>query len=131
MHIQNIFWLFSFTRRREWVASSLDLKQKNGQTVKLNFHFKLSKGSEDRRRSWNSHSNRRASTCSRIRNLKAIKMDHRVFRFATRGQCTKWKKLNCFEDNHRFCFKLQYARIVVLLCTAIWLKLKDVVVHYV
>ena len=47
-------------------------------------------------------------------------MDHCVFRFATRGQCTKGKKLDCFECNHVFCFKLQCASIVVLLCTAIW-----------
>ena len=33
-------------------------------------------------------------------------MDHRVFRFATRGQCIKGKKLDCFEHNHVFCFKL-------------------------
>ena len=30
-------------------------------------------------------------------------MDHRVFRFATRGQCIKGKKLDCFEHNHVFC----------------------------
>ena len=54
-------------------------------------------------------------------------MDHRVFWFATRGQCIKGKKLDCFE--HKFCFKLQCASIVVLLCTAIWWKLKDAVVH--
>ena len=56
-------------------------------------------------------------------------MDHRVFRFATRGQCIKGKKLDCFEHNHIFCFKLQCAGIVVLLYTAIWWKSKDVVVH--
>ena len=54
-------------------------------------------------------------------------MDHRVFRFATRGQCIKGKKLDCFE--HKFCFKLQCASIVVLLCTAIWWKSNDAVVH--
>ena len=57
-------------------------------------------------------------------------MDHRVFRFATRGQCIKGKKLDCFEKNHVFCFKLQCASIVVLLCTAIWWKSKDMVVHW-
>ena len=57
-------------------------------------------------------------------------MDHRIFQFATRGQCIKGKKLDCFEHNHIFCFKLQCASIVVLLCTAIWWKLKDAVVHY-
>ena len=31
-------------------------------------------------------------------------MDHRVFQFATRGQCIKGKKLDCFEHNHIFCF---------------------------
>ena len=31
-------------------------------------------------------------------------MDHHVFRFATRGQCIKGKKLDCFEHNHIFCF---------------------------
>ena len=56
-------------------------------------------------------------------------MDHCVFRFATGGQCIKGKKLDCFEHNHVFCFKLQCASIVVLLCTAIWWKSKDVVVH--
>ena len=55
-------------------------------------------------------------------------MDHRVFQFATRGQCIKGKKLDCFEHNHVFCFKLQCASIVVLLCTAIWWKSKDAVV---
>ena len=55
-------------------------------------------------------------------------MDHRVFQFATRGQCIKGKKLDCFE--HKFCFKLQCASIVVLLCTAIWWKSKDMVVHW-
>ena len=55
-------------------------------------------------------------------------MDHRVFRIATRGHCIKEKKLDCFEHNHVFCFKLQCASIV-LLCTAIWWKLKDAVVH--
>ena len=39
------------------------------------------------------------------------------------------KKLDCFEHNHVFCFKLQCASIVVLLCTAIWWKSKDAVVH--
>ena len=57
-------------------------------------------------------------------------MDHRVFQFATRGQCIKGKKLDCFEHNHIFCFKLQCASIVVLLCTAIWWKSKDAVVHF-
>ena len=57
-------------------------------------------------------------------------MDHRVFRFATRGQCIKGKKLDCFEKNHVFCFKLQCASIVVLLCTAIWWKSKDMVVNW-
>ena len=33
-----------------------------------------------------------------------IPMDHRVFQFATRGQCIKGKKLDCFEHNHIFCF---------------------------
>ena len=56
-------------------------------------------------------------------------MDHRVFQFATRGQCINGKKLDCFEHNHIFCFKLQCASIVVLLCTAIWWKSKDAVVH--
>ena len=56
-------------------------------------------------------------------------MDHWVFQFATRGQCIKEKKLDCFEHNHVFCFKLQCASIVVLLCTAIWWKSKDAVVH--
>ena len=56
-------------------------------------------------------------------------MDHRVFQFATRGQYIKGKKLDCFEQNHVFCFKLQCASIVVLLFTAIWWKSKDVVVH--
>ena len=51
-------------------------------------------------------------------------MDHRVFRFATRGQCIKGKKLDCFEHNHVFCFKLQCASIVVLLCTAIWWQIE-------
>ena len=58
-----------------------------------------------------------------------LPMDHCVFRFATRGQCIKEKKLDCFEHNSIFCFKLQCASIVVLLCTAIWWKLKDTVVH--
>ena len=58
---------------------------------------------------------------------QSLAMDHRVFRFATRGQCIKGKKLDCFE--HKFCFKLQCASIVVLLCTAIWWKSKDAVVH--
>ena len=57
-------------------------------------------------------------------------MDHRIFRFATIGQCIKGKKLDCFEHNHVFCFKLQCASIVVLLCTAILWKLKDAVVHW-
>ena len=56
-------------------------------------------------------------------------MEHRVFQFATRGQCIKEKKLDCFEHNHIFCFKLQCASIVVLLCSAIWWKSKDAVVH--
>ena len=56
-------------------------------------------------------------------------MDHRVSRFATRGQCIKGKKLDCFQNNHVFCFKLECASIVVLLCTAIWWKSKDAVVH--
>ena len=56
-------------------------------------------------------------------------MDHRIFRFATRGQCIKGKKLDYVEHNHVFCFKLQCASIVVLLCTAIWWKSKDAVVH--
>ena len=56
-------------------------------------------------------------------------LTHRIFWFATRGQCIKGKKLDCFEHNHIFCFKLQCASIVVLLCTAIWWKLKDAVVH--
>ena len=43
----------------------------------------------------------------------------------------KRKKLDCFEHNHVFCFKLQCASIVVFLCTAIWWKLKDTVVHLV
>ena len=30
-------------------------------------------------------------------------MDHRVFRFATRGQCIKGKKLDSCEHNHVFC----------------------------
>ena len=34
-------------------------------------------------------------------------MDHCVFRFATRGQCIKGKKLDRFEHNHIFCFKFQ------------------------
>ena len=55
-------------------------------------------------------------------------MDHRVFRLATRGQCIKEKKPDCFE--HIFCFELQCASIVVLLCTAICWKSKDAVVHY-
>ena len=59
-----------------------------------------------------------------------LPMDHCVFRFATRGQCIKEKKLDGFEHNHVFCFKLQCASIVVLLCTAIWWKLKDTVVHW-
>ena len=42
----------------------------------------------------------------------------------------KGKKLDCFEHNHVFCFKLQCASIVVLFCTAIWWKLKEAVVHY-
>ena len=58
-----------------------------------------------------------------------LAMDHGVFPFATRGQCIKGKKLDCFEHNHVFCFKLQCASIVVLLCTAIWWKLKYAVVH--
>ena len=41
----------------------------------------------------------------------------------------KRKKLDCFEHNHIFCFKLQCASIVVLLCTALWWKSKDAVVH--
>ena len=41
-------------------------------------------------------------------------MDHCVFRFATRGQCLKGKKLDCFEHNHVFRFKLQCASIVIL-----------------
>ena len=57
-------------------------------------------------------------------------MDHRVFQFATRGQCIKGKKARLFEHNHVFCFKLQCASIVVLLCTAIWWKSKDAVVHW-
>ena len=56
-------------------------------------------------------------------------MDYRVFQFATRGQCIKGKKLDCFEHNHIFCFKFQCASIVVLLCTAIWWKSKNAVVH--
>ena len=56
-------------------------------------------------------------------------MDHHVLQFATRGQCINGKKLDCFEHNHVFCFKLQCASIVVLLCTAIWWKSKDAVVH--
>ena len=55
-------------------------------------------------------------------------MHHCIFRFATRGQCIKGKKLDCFE--HKFCFKLQCASIVVLLCTAIWWKSKHAVVHF-
>ena len=51
-------------------------------------------------------------------------MDHCVFRFATRWQCIKGKKLDCFEHNHIFCFNLECASIVVLLCTAIWWKIK-------
>ena len=43
----------------------------------------------------------------------------------------KGKKLDCIEHNHVFCFKLQCASIVVLLCTAIWWKLKDAVVHWI
>ena len=42
----------------------------------------------------------------------------------------KRKKLDCFEHNSIFCFKLQCASIVVLLGTAIWWKLKDAVVHW-
>ena len=57
-------------------------------------------------------------------------MDHRIFQFATRGQSIKGKKLDCFHHNQVFCFKLQYASIVVLLCTAIWWKLKNAVVHW-
>ena len=41
-------------------------------------------------------------------------MDHCIFQFATRGQCIKGKKLDCFEQKHIFCFKLQCASIVVL-----------------
>ena len=62
-------------------------------------------------------------------NKSCLVMDHRVFQFATRGQCIKGKKLDCFEHNHVFWFKLQCASIVVLLGTAIWWKLKDAVVH--
>ena len=51
-------------------------------------------------------------------------MDHHVFRFATRGQCIKRKKLDCFEHNHVFYFKLQCASIVVLLWTAIWWQIE-------
>ena len=65
------------------------------------------------------------------RKKDAIKvMDYRVFQFATRGQCIKGKKLDCFEHNHIFCFKFQCASIVVLLCTAIWWKLKNAVVQW-
>ena len=56
-------------------------------------------------------------------------MDHRVFQFPPDGSAYKEKKLDCFEQNHAFCFKLQCASIVVLLCTAIWWKSKDAVVH--
>ena len=52
------------------------------------------------------------------------------FQLTTRGQCIKGKKLDCFEHNSIFCFKLQCASIVVLLGTAIWWKLKDAVVHW-
>ena len=64
-----------------------------------------------------------------ILTLIVVTMDHRVFQFATRGQCIKGKKLDCFEHNYVFCFKLQCASIVVLLSTAIWWKSKDAVVH--
>ena len=45
------------------------------------------------------------------------------------GSAKKEKKLDSFEHNHIFWFKLQCASIVVLLCTAIWWKSKDAVVH--
>ena len=45
-------------------------------------------------------------------------MDHRVFRFATRGQGIKGKY------KHIFCFKLKCASIVYLLCTALWWQIK-------
>ena len=56
-------------------------------------------------------------------------MYHHVFRFATRGPCLNGKKLDGFEHNHIVCLKLQCDSIVVLLCTAIWWKSKDAVVH--
>ena len=59
-----------------------------------------------------------------------IPMEHHVFQFATRGQCIKGKKLDCFEHKHIFCFKLQCANIAVLLCTAIWWKSNYAVVHW-
>ena len=50
-------------------------------------------------------------------------MDHRVFRFATRGQCIKGKKARLFWT-HTHIFKLQCASIVYLLCTAIWWQIE-------
>ena len=40
------------------------------------------------------------------------------------GSTKKENKLDCFEHEHIFCFKLQCASIVYLLCTALWWQIK-------
>ena len=51
------------------------------------------------------------------------------FNLPPEGSALKENKLDCFEHKHIFCFKLQCASIVYLLCTALWWKSKDAVVH--
>ena len=63
-------------------------------------------------------------SCCLFKCKRCLLMDHRIFQFATRGQCIKGKKLDCFEHKHIFCFKLQCASIVYLLCTAIWWQIE-------
>ena len=51
-------------------------------------------------------------------------MDHCTFDLPPEGSAKKENKLDCFEHKHIFCFKLQCAGIVYLLCTAIWWQIK-------
>ena len=61
--------------------------------------------------------------------LNKTSMDHRIFWFATRGQCIKGKKARLFWTQPRILFQIARC-IVVLLCTISGGKSKDAVVHW-
>ena len=46
------------------------------------------------------------------------------FNLSPEGSAWKENKLDCFEHKHIFCFKLQCASIVYLLCTALWWQIE-------